>query len=46
MKKAIAVGELDATAHLAMQDDQLMPEHGIFCFKSVFRLERRGQQRQ
>jgi len=34
--------ELDATAQLALQDDQLMPEHGIFCFKSGFRLERRG----
>jgi hypothetical protein len=45
-EQAIAVRELDATAHLALQDDQLMPEHGIFCFKSGFRLERRGQQRQ
>src|SRR5262249_32628692 len=42
-KQAIAVRELDATAHLALQEDQLMPEHGIFCLKSIFRLERRGQ---
>src|SRR6266478_2882089 len=35
-KQAIAVRELDATAQLALEDDQLMPEHGIFCFKSGF----------
>src|SRR5437763_16909398 len=29
--QAIAVSELDATAHLAAQHDQLMPERGILC---------------
>jgi hypothetical protein len=43
-EQAIAIRELDATAHLARQDDQLMPEHGIFCFKPALRLEERGNQ--
>jgi hypothetical protein len=43
-EQPIAVREGDATAHLAMQDDQLMPEHGIFCFKPALRLEERGNQ--
>ena len=34
--------ELDATAYLALQHNQLLPEHSILCFKSAFRLERRG----
>ena len=42
-EQPIAIRELDATAHLARQDDQLMPEHGIFCFKPALRLEERGK---
>ena len=45
-KQTIPVREVHATAHLPPQYDQLTSEHSIFCFKSVFRLERRGQQRQ
>src|SRR5215831_9743966 len=45
-KQAIPVREVNATAHLPPQYDQLTSEHSIFCFKSGFRLERRGQQRQ
>jgi hypothetical protein len=37
-----AVRELDATAHLALQDDQLTPERSILRFKSALRLEERG----
>jgi hypothetical protein len=43
-EQAIAVRELDATAHLARQDDQLMSERGILCFKSALGLEERGDQ--
>jgi hypothetical protein len=39
---AIAVRELDATAYLALQHGQLMPERGILCFKPALRLEERG----
>ena len=45
-KTAVAVRKVDATAHLASQYNQLMPERGILRFKSALRLERRGQQRQ
>src|SRR5262245_35897304 len=45
-KHAIPIREVDATAYLAPQYDQLAAEHSIFCFKSGFRLERGGQQRQ
>ena len=45
-EQAIAVRELDTTAHLALQYNELLPQGGILCFKSGFRLERRGQQRQ
>jgi hypothetical protein len=45
-EQAVAVRELDATAHLALQDDQLMPQRGILRFKSAVRLEWRGQQSQ
>ena len=37
-----AVREGDATAHLALQHDQLMSERGILCFKPALRLEERG----
>src|SRR6266545_4583112 len=43
-EQAIAVRELDATADLASQRDQLVSERGILRFKSARRLERRGQQ--
>jgi hypothetical protein len=45
-EQAIAVRELDATAHLAPQHDQLLPERGIFRFKSAGRLEQRSQKPQ
>ena len=45
-EQAVAVRKVDATAHLASQYNQLMPERGILRFKSALRLERRGQQRQ
>jgi hypothetical protein len=35
---AIAVRELDATAYLALQHNQLLPERSTLCFKSAFRL--------
>jgi hypothetical protein len=45
-EQPIAVRQVDATAHLALQHHQLMSERGILCFKSTIRFERRGQQRQ
>src|SRR5258708_30237963 len=42
-KPAIAVGEFDAPAQLAPQNDQLMSERGIFGLKPDLRLEWRGQ---
>ena len=39
---AVIVGEPDATMH-APQDNQLMSERRILCFKSTLRLERRSQ---
>jgi hypothetical protein len=39
-EQAIAVREVDATAPPALQDDQLLPEQSILCFKSAFRPER------
>jgi hypothetical protein len=44
--RTIAIREVDATANLALQHQQLMSERGIFCFKAAGRLERRSQQRQ
>ncbi len=41
-EQAIAVREGDANAHLALQQDQLMSERGILCFKPALRLEERG----
>ena len=43
-EQAIAVRELDATAHPPLQHDQLMSEHRILSLKSALRLERRGEQ--
>ena len=40
---AIAVREPDPPLHLAPQNDQLMSERRILCFKSALRLEWRGQ---
>jgi hypothetical protein len=45
-EQPIAVREVDATEHLALQHHQLMSERSILCFKSTNRPERRGQQRQ
>src|SRR5215813_14878355 len=44
--EAIAVGELDAAAHIALQHGQLMSECRVLCLKSALRLERRGEQGQ
>jgi hypothetical protein len=38
-EQPIAAGEGDATAHLALQHDQLMSERSILCFKQALRLE-------
>ena len=43
-EQPIAVRELDATAHFALQYNQLMPKRGILCFKSAFGLKDRGNQ--
>jgi hypothetical protein len=40
---AIIVGEPDPALHLTPQNDQLMPECRILCFKPALRLEWRGQ---
>ena len=40
---AIAVCEFDTPAQLAPQNDQLMSECHVLCFKPALRLERRGQ---
>jgi len=43
MKKMRSLfGELNPTAHLALQYNQLVPERGILCFKSALWLEERG----
>jgi hypothetical protein len=43
-EQTIAVGELDAAAHFALQHGQLVSERGILCFKSALGLEERGDQ--
>jgi hypothetical protein len=40
---AIVVRQLDPTLHLTPQDEQLMSENRILCFKPTLRLEWRGQ---
>jgi hypothetical protein len=40
----LAVAEPDATAHLALQHNQLLPERGIFGFKSALGLDECRQQ--
>src|SRR5947208_3567786 len=40
-EQAITVRELDPTAHLALQYNQLLPQRGILCFKSALGLEDR-----
>src|SRR3984893_12844075 len=45
-EQAIAVRELDATAHPPLQHNQLMSECRVLCLKSALRLERRGKQGQ
>ena len=41
---AIAVGEPDPPLHLTPQDDQLMSERRILCFKPALRLAWRGHE--
>jgi hypothetical protein len=43
-EQAIPVRELDPTAHLALQHNQLLPQRGVLCFKSAPGLEERGSQ--
>ncbi len=43
-EEAITVCELHATAHLALQHDQLPPERGILCFKSALGPKERRDQ--
>ena len=43
-EQAIAIRELDPTAHLAPQHDQLMSQRGVLRLKSALRLEERGNQ--
>ena len=45
-EQAIALRELDATAHPPLQHDQLMSECRILSLKSALRLEQRGEQGQ
>jgi hypothetical protein len=45
-EQAIAVREVDTTAHLAPQYDKLMSECGVLCLKSALRLERLSEQGQ
>jgi hypothetical protein len=42
-EQAIVVRQPWPTAHLAPQNDQLMPEHRILSLKPALRLEWRGQ---
>jgi hypothetical protein len=42
----IPVREVDATAHLPPQYDQLTSEHRLLCLKLAPRLERRGERGQ
>src|SRR5262249_60432092 len=42
-EQAIAVRELDPTAHLALKHDQLTPERSILSLKPADRPERRNQ---
>src|ERR1700720_4888053 len=45
-EQAIAARELDPTAHLALQHNQLLPQRGVLCFKLALGLEVRGKQAQ
>jgi hypothetical protein len=45
-EQAIPIREVNATAHLPPQDDQLMSERRVLCLKSALRLEQRGEQGQ
>jgi hypothetical protein len=45
-EQAIAVRELNPTAHLALKHDQLMSERSILSLKSADRPEQRNQQPQ
>jgi hypothetical protein len=45
-EQAIAICELDATAHHPLQHNQLMAKRSILCLKSALRLEGRDEQGQ
>src|SRR3974390_1426321 len=36
-EQPIAVCQRDTTTHLALQDDHLLPQHGVLSFKSALR---------
>jgi hypothetical protein len=42
-EQPIAVRELDPTAHPALQHNQLFPQRGILCFKSVLPSNQNGR---
>ena len=43
-EQMIAVRELDATAHPALQHNQLMTERSVLCLQSALRFEGRGDE--
>jgi hypothetical protein len=45
-EQAIAIRELNATAHHPLQHNQLMAKRRVLCLKSALRLERRDEQGQ
>jgi hypothetical protein len=45
-EQAIPVREVDTTAQLPPQHDQLTSERRVLCLKSALRLEQRGEQGQ
>jgi hypothetical protein len=45
-EQAIAICELDATAHHPLRHNQLMTERSVLCLKSALRLEWRDQEGQ
>ena len=43
-EQAIAVRELDPTAYLSLQHNQLLPQRGVLCFKSALGPKERRDQ--
>ena len=43
-EEAVAIGELDATAYFALQQDELLPQSGILCLKPTPGLEQSGNE--